>query len=100
MELGTKPLTLTLSQREGAPLNWRPSADAVAGDGASWPLRRRRRAKVGRGEQRGPSVPLAPRAPGLPPSSPPPAGGREAPNSGGGALVGQSHLFWLSLAHA
>src|SRR5262245_24358029 len=26
-------LTLTLSQREGAPLNWRPSADAVAGNG-------------------------------------------------------------------
>src|SRR5215475_2177357 len=24
---------LTLSQREGAPLNWRPSADAVAGGG-------------------------------------------------------------------
>jgi hypothetical protein len=34
----TKPLTLTLSQREGAPLNWRPSADAVAGNGRplSW----------------------------------------------------------------
>jgi hypothetical protein len=33
-----KPLTLTLSQREGAPLNWRPSADAVAGNGRplSW----------------------------------------------------------------
>ena len=31
-------LTPTLSQREGAPLNWRPSADAVAGNGRplSW----------------------------------------------------------------
>ena len=33
--LGTKPLTLTLSRREGAPLNWRPSADAVAGNGGT-----------------------------------------------------------------
>src|SRR5215813_14667496 len=30
---GTKPLTLTLSQREGRPLSWAPSADAVAGGG-------------------------------------------------------------------
>jgi hypothetical protein len=29
-----RPLTPTLSQREGAPLNWRPSADAVAGRGS------------------------------------------------------------------
>jgi len=32
---GEKSLTLTLSQREGAPLNWRPSADAVAGNGGT-----------------------------------------------------------------
>src|SRR5215470_7853936 len=37
-DLVWRPLTLTLSQREGAPLNWRPSADAVAGNGRplSW----------------------------------------------------------------
>src|SRR5215470_4802773 len=35
IDLGTKPLILTLSQREGAPLNWRPSADAVAGNGGT-----------------------------------------------------------------
>src|SRR5215475_452362 len=29
----TNPLTLTLSQREGRPLSWAPSADAVAGGG-------------------------------------------------------------------
>src|SRR5215471_9192131 len=28
-----KPLTLTLSQGEGRPLSWAPSADAVAGEG-------------------------------------------------------------------
>ena len=31
--LGTKPLTLTLSQREGGALSCAPSADAVAGNG-------------------------------------------------------------------
>src|ERR687888_191076 len=28
-------LTPTISRREGAPLNWRPSADAVAGNGGT-----------------------------------------------------------------
>src|SRR5690349_15539472 len=37
--LGT--LTLTLSRREGRPLSWAPSADAVAGGGnmGAWPTR-------------------------------------------------------------
>ena len=30
-----RTLTLTLSQREGAPLNWRPSAVADAGNGGT-----------------------------------------------------------------
>jgi hypothetical protein len=50
--IALKPLTLTLSQREGPPFMRRPSADAVAGNGGDVnlsPLRRRRRGGRGTG---------------------------------------------------